>query len=392
MRIAYFDCFSGISGDMALGALIACGISVDDLRSDLNHLGIRGWKLDARPTSQNGIGAVDVTVQSGDESAHGRHLSDIESILNSSDLPDVVCKRALAVFTRLAEAEARVHQTTPERIHFHEVGAIDAIVDIVGTCLALERLKVDRIECSALPMGRGFAECMHGTIPLPAPAVLELAKNVPTYGVDIEGELVTPTGAALVSTLASQFGPMPAMKIVSTGYGSGKKRFGNRPNLLRVVIGEAEAPGGGAEVVVIETNVDDLSPQFYERISERLFESGALDVYLTPVQMKKCRPATLLTVLCDPDSEESLAEIVFQETTTLGIRIQVARRLCMERKWVPVETQYGAVRMKVGEWRGKETTAMPEYEDVLRLARESGAPIRKIHQAAISAYAQTWEK
>lgn len=389
MRIAYFDCFSGVSGDMALGALIACGMDADGLRAELAGLNLPGWRLDAQPTSLNSIGATDVTVTQTEEPGHGRHLADIEAMLAAAELADRVRQKALAVFRRLAEAEAKVHQTTPDRIHFHEVGAIDAIVDIVGVCIALERLGVEAVHCAPLPMGRGFAECAHGTIPLPAPAVVELARGVPVYSVDEEGELVTPTGAALMTTLAARFGPMPTMTIQTVGYGAGKRRFRNRPNLLRVIIGETveDTLSGAPEIAVLETNLDDFSPQFYETLSERLFAEGAVDVFLAPIQMKKGRPATLLTVLAPPERAEALAGAIFTETTTLGIRFNTMRRLCLEREWVPVETAYGPIRVKVGRWRGTETTAAPEWEEVKAAARAHHAPVKAVYQAAQLAYA-----
>ena len=226
MRIAYFDCFSGVSGDMTLGALLACGVETEWLQEALQRLNLPGWRLEVAPTSQNGIGATDVTVAITEEQGHGRHLHHIEEILSTSDIDPAIQAKALAVFTQLADAEAKIHQTTPDRIHFHEVGAVDAIVDIVGSCLLLEKLGVERVYSSALPMGRGFVECMHGTIPLPAPATVELLRGVPVVPVDIEGELVTPSGAAILRTLADGFGPMPPMTIRVAGYGSGKKRFG----------------------------------------------------------------------------------------------------------------------------------------------------------------------
>lgn len=389
MRIAYFDCFSGVSGDMALGALIACGMDADGLRAELAGLNLPGWRLDAQPTSLNSIGATDVTVTQMEAPGHGRHLADIEAMLAAAELADRVRQKALAVFRRLAEAEAKVHQTTPDRIHFHEVGAIDAIVDIVGVCIALERLGVEAVHCAPLPMGRGFAECAHGTIPLPAPAVVELVRGVPVYSVDEEGELVTPTGAALMTTLAARFGPMPRMTIQTVGYGAGKRRFRNRPNLLRVIIGETveDAFSGAPEIAVLETNLDDFSPQFYETLSERLFAEGAVDVFLAPIQMKKGRPATLLTVLAPPERAEALAGAIFTETTTLGIRFNTMRRLCLEREWVTVETAYGPIRVKVGRWRGTETTAAPEWEEVKAAARAHHAPVKAVYQAAQLAYA-----
>lgn len=390
MRIAYFDCFSGVSGDMTLGALLACGIDADELCTELARLKLPGWKLEVQTTSVNGIGATDVTILLTEPQGHGRHLSDIARILEASDLADSVRGKALTVFQRLADAEAKIHQTTPDRIHFHEVGAVDAIVDIVGTCVALERLGVEAVYCSPLPMGRGFVQCAHGTIPLPAPAVLELLRGYPIYDANIEGELVTPTGAALMRTLAKTFGAMPAMTIHTVGYGAGKQRFPDRPNVLRVVLGERveDAFSGAPEIAVLETNLDDFLPQFYEPLSEKLFAAGAVDVYMTPIQMKKSRPATLLTVLAPLEKSEELAELIFTETSTLGVRFSRMRRLCVEREWVTVQTSYGPIRIKVGRWRGTETTASPEYEDVKAAAAKHGVPVKAVYQAALLSYRQ----
>lgn len=388
MRIAYFDCFSGVSGDMTLGALLACGVETEWLQQELQCINLPGWRLEVTQTSQNGIGATDVTVDITEEQVHGRHLHHIAEILAKSEIRSKIQATALAVFTRLADAEAKVHQTTPDRIHFHEVGAVDAIVDIVGSCLLLEKLGVERVYSSPLPMGRGFVECMHGTIPLPAPATLELLEGVPVYPVDVEGELVTPTGAAILKTLANGFGPMPSMTVRASGYGSGKKRFGNRPNLLRVILGDTveDVFSGTPEVAVLETNLDDFSPQFYEPLSDKLFAAGAVDVFLAPIQMKKGRPATLLTILVPPDRAEAMADLVFTETTTLGIRFNTMKRLCLEREWKSVATPYGTIRIKVGRWKGEEKTASPEYEDIRAAADLAGAPLKAVHQAAMFAY------
>ena len=373
---------------MSLGALLACGASEDALRESLAGLNLSGWELEVRETEQNGIGAVDVTIRVTEEQGHGRHLYHIEEILQKSSLSESVQDRALQVFTHLANAEAKIHQTTPDRIHFHEVGAVDAIVDIVGAAVCLELLEVDRICCSPLPMGRGFVDCMHGSIPLPAPATVELIQGIPVYGVDVEGELVTPTGAALMKTLASNFGAMPPLKVSSQGFGAGKKRFSQRPNLLRVVMGESvdSALPGASEVTVLETNLDDYNPQFFAPLSARLFEAGALDVYLTPVQMKKGRPGTLLTALSPPERAERMAELIFQETSTLGIRLNSSRRICLDRDWTTVSTAYGDVRIKRGLWRGAETTASPEFEDVCRAAEAFGVPVKTVYAEALAAY------
>ncbi len=389
MRTAYFDCFSGISGDMTLGALIACGADVGAIRAELAKLHLDGWDLTAEPTERNGIGAVDVTVTQVAELGHGRHLHHIEEILQASELSDNIRSKALAVFQKLAVAEAKVHQTTVERIHFHEVGAIDAIVDIVGACIALELLGIGRIVCSPLPMSHGFVECMHGTIPIPAPAVLEMLAGVPVYSVDIVGELVTPTGAALMVALAAEFGPAPAMTVGPVGYGAGKKSFGNRPNLLRVIVGDSQVSEEKTEIMCIETNIDDMSPQFYELAFERMFAAGALDVYTQPIQMKKGRPATLLTALAPKECVQAVAAVFFAETTTFGVRMFPAQRMCLERRWVPVTTPYGEVRIKCGTFQGVQTTASPEYDDVRRCAEACAVPLKRVHQAAMMAYEES---
>jgi pyridinium-3,5-bisthiocarboxylic acid mononucleotide nickel chelatase len=388
LRTAWFDCFSGISGDMTLGALLACGGSEDHLRQELAKLSMTGWRLDIAPTSKNGIGATDVTVTLTEPQGHGRHLHHIEEILKKSEVSSTVRDRAMAVFTRLAEAEAKIHQTTIERIHFHEVGAVDAIVDIVGSCVLMDQLGIEQIVCAPLPMGRGFIDCAHGTIPLPAPATVEILQGVPVYSVDTEGELVTPTGAALMKTLAGGFGTMPPIKISASGYGAGKKDFGNRPNLLRVVIGETTEDRftGAPEVALLETNLDDLSPQLYEPLTESLLAAGAVDVFLSPIQMKKGRPGTLLTVLAAPDRTENLIDVLFRESTTLGVRYSTMKRVCLDRDWRTVTTEYGPIRIKVGSWRGTETTATPEYDDVKSAAAKYNVPVKKVQEAAVVAY------
>lgn len=385
-RVAYFDCFSGTSGDMILGALLQCGVEPKRLREALSSLKIGDWTLQVESVTRHGIGALRVHVEAVDEATHGRHLHHIEQIISEAELPASVINQALAIFRRLGEAEAAVHQTDVQSLHFHEVGAVDAIVDIVGACLLLHMLGIQRVVCSPLPMGRGFVECMHGTIPLPAPAVVELTKGVPTYGVDIEAELVTPTGAAILTTLAESFGPLPAMVMSQSGYGAGSRDLENRPNLLRVVLGEDQAPGQVEEVAIIETNIDDMSPQFYETAMDRLFAAGALDVYLQPVIMKKSRPGTLLTVLCDPYLADNLAATLFAETSTLGVRITKAERRCMARHVSTVSTPYGEIRMKSARWGDQVVKAAPEYEDVRKAAENAGVPATQVWETAMLAF------
>lgn len=388
MKIAYFDCFSGVSGDMALGALLACGADEAAFRQALAGLAVPGYELKIGRVTRGGIAATDVDVVLVErEQGHGRHLADIAALLERSTLSDAVRQKALAVFGRLADAEAVIHGTTPEEIHFHEVGAVDAIVDIVGVCLLLEMLGIEQVSLSALPCGHGTITCAHGVLPVPAPATLELLAGFPVYPVDVRGELVTPTGAALLTTLAGpgQAGSMPAMRVQTSGFGAGKKQFSpDRPNLLRVVVGETEESTDKTPqtVAVLETNIDDQNPEGFDLLMERLFAAGALDVFFAPVQMKKNRPATLVTVLCTLEKTEELAAVLFREGGTFGIRIRQQKRLTLTRSWETVTTEYGPIQVKVGTWQGEEMAVSPEYEDCKRAAVEHGIPLRFVYDAA----------
>lgn len=390
MKTAYFDCFSGISGDMMLGALLACaGADEAQFREQLAALGVTGYELSIQTVKREGITATDVDVRLLEtDQGHGRHLADIARILRESRLSARVQEQALAVFTRLADAEAKIHGTSRDEIHFHEVGAVDAIVDIVGTCVLLSMLGVERVAVSALPCGYGTVWCQHGWMPVPAPATVELLQGFPIYAVDIQGELVTPTGAALVTTLAdpATAGKMPAMRILTNGYGAGKKQFKpDMPNLLRVIIGEtADASDQTPQTVaVLETNLDDQNPEGFDLLMERAFAAGALDVFFAPIQMKKNRPATLLTVLCPTEKADTLAGVLFRETGTFGIRVREQRRYTLTRSWRTVPTEYGDIRLKVGAWQGEEVTVSPEYEDCKRAAQEHEVPLRRVYEAAL---------
>jgi uncharacterized protein (TIGR00299 family) protein len=389
MKIAYFDCFSGVSGDMTLGALLACGADEAEFRERLGALSVPGYELAIQRVTRGGITATDVDVRLLEvDRGHGRHLSDIAELLEASVLPISVKQKALAVFTRLADAEASIHGTSREEIHFHEVGAVDAIVDIVGACLLLEMLGVEQIVTSSIPCGYGTITCQHGIMPVPAPATLELLAGFPVHSVDIRGELVTPTGAALLTTLADPLtaGRMPAMRVLSSGFGAGKKQFKpDMPNLLRVVLGETleSADSTPQTIAVLETNLDDQSPEGFDLLMERAFAAGAVDVFFAPIQMKKNRPATLVTVLCPPDKADVLAEVLFRETGTFGIRIREQRRCTLDRTWRTVATEFGDVRLKAGAWHGEEMTVAPEYEDCKRLAQEHGVPLKKVYEAAL---------
>ncbi len=388
MKIAYFDCFSGVSGDMALGALLACGADEAAFRQALAGLSVPGYALNIERVTRGGLAATDVdVVLLENEQGHGRHLPDIAALLERSTLSDAVRHKALAVFGRLADAEAKIHGTTRDQIHFHEVGAVDAIVDIVGVCLLLEMLGVEHVALSALPSGYGTITCAHGILPVPAPATLELLTGFPVYPVDIKGELVTPTGAALLTTLAGSdgAGQMPAMRVLASGFGAGKKQFSpDRPNLLRVVLGETEETTDKTPqtVSVLETNLDDHNPEGLELLMERAFAAGALDVFFAPIQMKKNRPATLVTVICPTEKTEILAGVLFRETGTFGVRIREQKRLTLTRSWRTADTEYGPIQVKIGNWQGEDVAASPEYDDCKRAALAHGVPLRRVYEAA----------
>lgn len=394
MKIAYFDCFSGVSGDMTLGALLACGADNANLEAEFRRqmagLHVPGYELVVQRVVRQGITATDVdVVLLEQDQGHGRHLSDIAALLEQSMLSDRVRCNSLAVFTRLADAEAKIHGTTREEIHFHEVGAVDAIVDIVGSCVLLEMLGVERVVPASVPCGHGTIVCAHGVMPVPAPATLELLTGFPVHSVDIRGELVTPTGAALLTTLSSPetAGKMPAMRVLANGFGAGKKQFkAEMPNLLRVVIGEtisSELEDKTPQTVnVLETNLDDHNPEGLELLMERAFAAGALDVFFAPIQMKKNRPATLVTVLCPVDKTETLAGVLFRETGTFGIRIREQRRLTLSRSWRIVSTEFGPIRLKIGSWQGEDVAASPEYDDCKQAAQTHGVPLRRVYEAA----------
>ena len=384
MKIAYFDCFAGASGDMILGALLDAGVEPEVWQEELSKLNLFGYELEIDRVQKQGIAATAVRVLVNERNQE-RHLAEIEELIGTSQLPNGVKETSVEIFRRLALAEARVHGTTPDRIHFHEVGGVDAIVDIVGSVVGLRLLGAEEIYASTLPLGHGFVDCAHGRLPLPAPATLELLRGVPVLSRDVEGELVTPTGAAILTTLAKGFGPFPPITVEKIGYGAGQKDF-PFPNLLRLLVGTT-SPTLDARMetlTLLEANIDDLNPEFYGHLMERLFAAGALDVYLTPVQMKKNRPGVLLSVTCPPAQAEALAALVFAETTTIGLRRQEVRRWVLARERVEVETPYGTVGVKVARLGGKVMTASPEYEDCRRLALESGVPLKEVYAAAAS--------
>ncbi|HEY6245893.1 MAG TPA: nickel pincer cofactor biosynthesis protein LarC [Pyrinomonadaceae bacterium] len=382
MRTLYFDCFAGASGDMILGAAVAAGVDANALREQLSLLNIEGFALDFETVDKSGLSATFARVRTVHEH-NRRHLSDIEKIIANSQLTDGVKQRAMAVFTRLAEAEAHVHNEPIERVHFHEVGALDAIVDVVGAAICFELLNIERFVCSPLHVGSGTVDMSHGRFPVPPPAVAELLKGVPYYSTDIKGELVTPTGAAIITTLCSEYGPMPLMKAEQTGYGAGAREYEKFPNALRVIVGEtATTQNPEEQLLMIETNIDDASPQIIGHVMDRAFALGARDCYFTPVQMKKNRPGVLLSILCDRELKEAVMEMLFNETTTLGVRSYEVARRALERRIVTVQTAYGPIDVKVGSLKGRVVNAMPEFEQCREAASRAGVALKEVEDAA----------
>src|SRR5882762_9700023 len=388
MKLAYFDCFSGISGDMTLGALVDAGVSLDHLREQLRGIEVTGWEISSEKVWKNGMSSIYVKVKTEDQSKH-RSLNAILEILQKSKLSPRVREQAAAVFRKLGEAEASVHDVPIEKIHFHEVGAVDAIVDIVGACIGFEALGIEQFACSPLNVGGGTAKMAHGLLPVPAPATAKLLQGKPTYSNGVQKELVTPTGAAIVAALCTSFGPQPPMSVCAIGYGAGSADLEGQPNVLRIMLGESTekvVPGFNEEISIIEANLDDMNPQIYGYLSEKALAAGALDVYTTPVQMKKNRPGTLLTLLCKPQDAHVLMDLVFAETTTFGVRSYTAQRRTLPRESVSVHTQYGDVRIKLSRVNGRILHVAPEYDDCRKLAVEKNVPLQRVISDALRAY------
>jgi uncharacterized protein (TIGR00299 family) protein len=389
MRAVYFDCFAGVSGDMTIGAQLDLGVDLESLRKQLSSLELERYEIRSRRVHRSSISATKFDVEVDQREQPARSLADIRAIIIASGLSDTTKSRSIAVFERLADAEARVHGTTPDEIHFHEVGAVDSIVDTVGAMIGFELLGVDRFYCSPLRVGTGLIDTEHGRLPIPAPATAELLRGALVYAGEIEGEFVTPTGAAIVATLCDKFGDLPQMNIAKVGYGAGSRDPKNFPNALRLMMGEmAEAaiPSSDDSVVVVETNIDDMNPQVFGFVMERAFALGALDVFMIPAQMKKDRPGVLLTVLCKPADTETMIDLLLSETTTLGIRYYNANRRVLDRVIETVDTEYGAVRIKVARRGARTLHFHPEYEDCARLAIESKTPLLEVQTAANAAY------
>ncbi|MFZ0287493.1 MAG: nickel pincer cofactor biosynthesis protein LarC [Candidatus Sulfotelmatobacter sp.] len=451
MRVAYLECFSGMSGDMFLGALVDAGVAPRLLEETVAALGI-GARLEVSRVVRSGISATKVDVYVDGEKdlpreqywerqttahnehehrhghhehdhdegkhshqdaesrasrplphehsvshehphshAHGRGLTEIREIISAAAISETARKTALAIFEALGRAEAKIHNTSVESVHFHEVGSVDAMVDIVCAAVGAEALRVDEIVCSPLNVGGGTVKCAHGTIPVPAPATVELLGDAPVYSSGVLAELVTPTGAAIVKTLASRFAAFPEMKIEKSGYGAGSRDFPGHPNVVRLTVGETASNAVAARtssetITVLEANLDDLNPQVFGYVMDRLFEEGALDAFGMPVQMKKNRPGMLLTVLCKPEDAGKLTQLIFAETTTLGVRRRDEMRETLARRWEKVHTPWGEVRIKIASMNGTVTNYAPEYEDCRRIAAEHRVPLKRVMGEAVESY------
>jgi len=390
MKIIYFDSVGGASGDMILASLLDLGADLKKIQAGLQKMVRDRFSIEAKPVRQNGLRGLRVKVRIAhhDEHGHGHHcrnLDDIEKLINKSPFSSHVKEHAVGVFRRLAKAEAKAHGVQPSEIHFHEVGALDSIVDIVGSCLALEQLGVEKTAMGCLPLGCGTIKCAHGILPSPAPATVELLKGFAVAQTGEKFELVTPTGAALLTTWKNT-GLVPAgSQILRAGYGFGHFELKNRPNLLRAILFDgAKETGGHEQCLALECNIDDMSPELIGHLFNRLLEQGALDVFITPVQMKKNRPGAMLTVLCSPDKREEMLDLIFSESTTFGVREYNVRRTVLPRRFETVATPYGRVRLKIGLWKGGEVTRAPEYEDCRKLAEKANVPLRKIYEAALA--------
>jgi pyridinium-3,5-bisthiocarboxylic acid mononucleotide nickel chelatase len=381
-RLAYFDCPSGAAGDMIMAALVDAGAPFEALQSELAKLGLPGWALTRREVKKGDFRALKIDVEI-DERAHHPHrrLVDVLAVLGRSDLDGDVKAQASRIFARLADAEARVHGTTREAVQFHDVGAVDAIVDVTGAVVALKLLGVTEVHVSALPIGGGFMKGPHGRIPIPGPGTTELLQGFPMVDTGVKAELVTPTGAAVLTTLATAAGRMPAMTVSRVGYGAGTFDL-EVPNVLRCFVGTAATTGGQETITQVETTIDDMSPQLYEPLMDRLFGAGALDVFLTPVVMKRSRPGVVLTALCPPAAVDALCRILFEESTTIGVRWSEWRRSRLERELVSLPTVYGTIPFKVSRLEGRVVTVTPEFSEVARIAREKALPVREVLEQA----------
>ncbi|MCU0472211.1 MAG: nickel pincer cofactor biosynthesis protein LarC [Bacteroidales bacterium] len=389
MIILYYDCFSGISGDMNLGAMIDLGIDKSYLIDELNKLKLKGWELDIVKDQRHGIVGTKVTVrQTLHENVH-RHLSDIDKIIDDSALDDKTKELSKKIFMKVAVAEAAVHGISLQEVHFHEVGAVDSIIDMVGAAICFNALKVDAVFVSPVELGSGFVKCDHGKFPVPAPATAEIIKDIPVKKGGVDFEATTPSGAAILAALVTHSSNLPAFKIEKTGYGAGQKEHPDVPNMLRVFLGETEENRKGHDAILIECNIDDMNPEFFEHISERLFNAGASDVFISGIIMKKGRPGNMLNVICETGNEETLKEIIFSESTSLGIRTFPFIKDTLTRKFETIHTEYGEVKIKRSFYKDKEVSCKPEFEECRKIAIEKGIPVKEVYNNIMASIVQS---
>ncbi|WP_017327949.1 nickel pincer cofactor biosynthesis protein LarC [Synechococcus sp. PCC 7336] len=391
MKLAYLDCAAGIAGDMCLGALLDCGLPLDYLEQELSRLHLEEeYELQVHSVTRSGVKATQAIVQTAGRESPSRHWPEIQATIASSSLSPTIAQRSLDIFRTLGQAEAAVHGQSLESVHFHEVGAVDATIDIVGTCIGLDWLQVERIIASPQPVGGGWANSAHGKIPVPVPAVMQLWQDfrVPVFSNGVESELVTPTGAAISVSWADGFGPCPPMQVEQVGVGAGTKDL-PLPNVLRLWVGDSLAEQPTETIAVLETQIDDVNPQVVAYTFERLFEAGALDVFSQPVTMKQNRPGTLVTAICPPHLADRCEGILFEETTTIGIRRSLQQRSVLEREIMRVETPYGSIQMKVARRHAQVVNAQPEFSDCAALARKFHIPVQQVWLAAQAAWHRT---
>jgi uncharacterized protein (TIGR00299 family) protein len=380
MKILYLDCFAGISGDMMVGALLNLGVPLDHLKKELSKLPLTNYDIRAKEVDRQNIAAIKLSVKA-EEKGVVRTWPNVKNLIVESDLPDAVKDKSLEIFLKLAEAECKIHRKNLNQIHFHEVGAVDSIVDIVATVIGIEYLKVKKVFASEIATGMGMVKTEHGIFPVPSPATLEILKNVPIYSSNITSELTTPTGAAIVKTYVNDFGPLPPIAVDNIGYGAGSKEL-TIPNVLRILMGNLLQKHEDDELVVLETNIDDFNPEFYEFVMNKLTEKGALDVWMAPIYMKKNRPGVTFAILAQSGTEEELINLLFEETSTLGVRVSKVTRKKAERKIINVGTEYGKIAVKIADYKGKLTNISPEYRDCANIAHQKGVPIKKVYDAA----------
>ncbi len=386
MTIAYFDCFAGAAGDMIVGALLDAGADFAALRAELAKLGLPGYRLHAAAVQRSGLGGTHFQVEPTEQDHHHRRLAEILEMIDRAEFSPAVAGNAKAIFQRLGEAEAKVHRVSVQDVHFHEVGAVDSIVDIVGACVACELLGVDEVFCSPIPSGSGTIDCAHGKLPVPSPAVAAMLVGAKLAGDPLAGEVTTPTGAAILTTLAKSYGPLPAMDIRAVGYGAGTRQGGDLPNLLRVFIGAKSDAGDADTVVELSANLDDCTGEIVGATIGSLLEMGCLDAWASPIHMKKNRPAFLLSALCLPADASAVEEAIFRQTTTFGVRRRTCTRSKLHREHQTVETPFGPVRVKLGLRRGQVLTASPEFSDCQSAANSHHVSVREVMAAALRAY------